>query len=221
MKYAAWKWTASACWTCACSAALIACTSPPEGFSPTDPRNVEVTPIDPPTEPAAEQGRVLSRLTATQLRASLELATGQTWNDFDEVAAGLGAPDYTQVTAEGRQDSPAVERILGDAADRLCDQAIEQDVSLANDSPERVLTRGVNLAAPTEGSRAANLRRLLLRFHAQATPSAETLAPYEQILNAPLSPTDVAPDADAADVEAARWQAICVVLALHPDFITY
>ena len=101
------------------SLVAIACS---EGSSVYDnPRRI----VDPEQVPETKRIR---RLTADQFFASLQVATGQEWDDEEQFAATLGRPDFAEVTVEGREMSVGFAKLAGDAA-RLqlsceCDHSI-------------------------------------------------------------------------------------------------
>ncbi|AKF10985.1 hypothetical protein [Sandaracinus amylolyticus] len=209
-------------------ALLSACGAPgtdPGDDGPDDPGPDPGDVIDrDPTGPAElPPARAPERLSAQQIHASLQVATGQTWAGFEDAAATLGRPDYTQTTEEGRQMSVAFETLVGDAARATCRAAITADRALEVDDEARAILRGIDVDAPDADARRANLRRLILRFHGHEVIADDDprVTPWLELLDAPIEPTDVSRTATAADVEAVRWEALCVGLATHPDFLTY
>jgi len=93
-----------------------------------DPRRI----VDPEQVPETKRIR---RLTADQFFASLEVATGQEWDDEEQFAATLGRPDFAEVTVEGREMSVGFAKLAGDAARQTCRRAVEQD----RDTADKVL----------------------------------------------------------------------------------
>lgn len=177
-----------------------------------------------PTGPSElDPARAPQRLSAQQLHASLIVATGQRWAGFEDAAATLGRPDFTQTTEEGRQISVAFETLIGEGARATCRAAVAADRALPVESEERAILRGVDLDGPDASARRANLRRLILRFHGHEVVADDDprASPWLELLDAPIDPADVGRTASAADVEALRWEALCVGLATHPDFLTY
>ncbi|MDQ3031470.1 MAG: hypothetical protein M3Y87_03565 [Myxococcota bacterium] len=211
-----------------CALALVspACSGPVDG-DPTDPDRelpptivVDRDPIGSVDDSAARRVR---RLTAEQWNASLTVATGQEWSDWDENADALGRPDFTMVTDEGEQMSVVFEQLIGDAARETCGLAVRADRALAA-GEERVILGSLDLDAAEPAARIANLRRLLLRFHGHdvARDDDARVTPWRELLEAPLDRADLGSAVRTdADVEALRWEAICIGLATHSDFLTY
>ncbi len=172
--------------------------------------SVDVGPTLPP-------GRYVRRLTADQLGASLLVATGQPWSRFESRAATLGRPDYYQTLTEGEQLSPAFLRFADEGARESCGAAIDLEITLTR-AADRPILGGLDMAAPDMALRRANLRRLMLRFHGfDLTDDADPrLAPFLAILETTL-PGSPPP----AELEASRWETVCVALATHLDFLTY
>lgn len=162
----------------------------------------------------------IRRLTADQFFASLYVATGQRWDDQNQFAATLGRPDFSEVTAEGREMSVGFAKLAGDAARQTCRRAVQEDRELS--TPEsRSILRAVSIDPldPFDPGASENLRYLLLRFlGVYITDDADRrLQPWLGILQEGLDPIDDARFERAQD----RWTAVCAGLALHPDFLTY
>lgn len=176
-------------------------------------------PTDLGLPPTSSTGRQIARLTAGELRSSLEVATGQTWTRFEQAAPTLGRPDFVQSVVDDRQVNVVLERVFGEGVRQTCRDAINHDRPLATNAADRAILRGIDLAAPTEAARTANLQRLLLRFHGRdvAATDTATLAPWRRLLA--WTPASGTPS--GADLEAMRWRAVCVALATHADFVTY
>lgn len=211
-----------------CALALVApaCSGSVAGDPPDPDRDLPPT-IDVDRDPIGSvddsAARRVRRLTADQWNASLTIATGQTWSDWDENADALGRPDFTMVTEEGEQLSVVFEQLIGEAARETCHAAIVSDRALAT-SEERAILGAVDLAAPEPAARLANLRRLLLRFHGHDVTSDTDarVTPWLELLDAPLDAADLGSAVRTdEDVEALRWEAICIGLATHSDFLTY
>jgi hypothetical protein len=179
-----------------------------------DPRRI----VDPEQVPETKRIR---RLTADQFFASLDVATGQRWDDEQQFAATLGRPDFAEVTVEGREMSVGFAKLAGDAARETCRRAVEQDRGTADQASRVILRRIANVDQldPFDPSIGDNLRYLVLRFHGvYATDDDDRrLQPWFTLLQDGLSATDEERFADAED----RWIAVCSGLALHPDFLTY
>jgi hypothetical protein len=196
----------------ASSVAAIGCSG--ESTSYDDPRRV----VDPEQVPETKRIR---RLTANQFFASLNVATGQRWDDEEQFAATLGRPDFAEVTVEGREMSVGFAKLAGDAARETCRRAVEQDRGTADQASRVILKRiaSVDQLDPFDANVAENLRYLVLRFHGvyAVDDDDRRLQPWFMLLQEGLSATDEERFAEAGD----RWIAVCTGLALHPDFLTY
>lgn len=182
--------------------------------------DVDRDPIGTVDDSAARRVR---RLTAEQWNASLTVATGQTWAGYAANADALGRPDFAQVTDEGEQMSVIFEQLVSGASRETCHAAVVADRAIAA-TDERAILGALELDAPDDDARLANLRRLLLRFHGHEVEADDDarITPWLDLLSAPIDPADLGTEeATEADVEALRWEAICIGLATHPDFLTY
>jgi hypothetical protein len=179
-----------------------------------DPRRV----VDPEQVPETKRIR---RLTADQFFASLNVATGQRWDDEEQFAATLGRPDFAEVTVEGREMSVGFAKLAGDAARETCRRAVEQDRGTADQASRVILRRisSIDQLDPFDTNVGDNLRYLVLRFHGvyAIDDDDRRLQPWFTVLQDGLSATDEERFAEAED----RWIAVCTGLALHPDFLTY
>ena len=196
----------------ASSVAAIGCSGGSTSYD--DPRRV----VDPEQVPETKRIR---RLTADQFFASLNVATGQRWDDEEQFAATLGRPDFAEVTVEGREMSVGFAKLAGDAARETCRRAVEQDRGTTDQASRVILRRisRIDQLDPFDANVGENLRYLVLRFHgAYATDDADRrLQPWSTLLQDGLTATDEGRFAEAED----RWIAVCTGLALHPDFLTY
>ena len=194
------------------SLVAMGCSEGSSGYE--DPRRI----VDAEQVPETKRIR---RLTADQFFASLEVATGQRWDDQEEFAATLGRPDFAEVTVEGREMSVGFAKLAGDAARETCRRAVEQDRNTADAAARTILRRigSTEQLDPFDANVGDNLRYLVLRFHGvYATDDADRrLQPWFTLLQDGLSATDEGRFAEAED----RWIAVCTGLALHPDFLTY
>lgn len=179
-----------------------------------DPR-INVNPEDVP------ETKRIRRLTADQFFDSLEVATGQRWDDEEEFAATIGRPDFQTVTQEGREMSVGFAKLAGDAARETCRTAVDQDIEEGNAGSRLILRQLASVAPldPFDANIGDNLRYLALRFHGlHITDDADVrLEPWFNLLQSGLSATDDTRFEQADD----RWTAVCVGMALHPDFLTY
>jgi len=194
------------------SLVAMGCSEGSSGYE--DPRRI----VDAEQVPETKRIR---RLTADQFFASLEIATGQRWDDQEQFAATLGRPDFAEVTVEGREMSVGFAKLAGDAARETCRRAVEQDRNTADAAARAILPRigNIDQLDPFDANVGDNLRYLVLRFHGvYATDDADRrLQPWFTLLQDGLSATDEGRFAEAED----RWVAVCTGLALHPDFLTY
>jgi len=194
------------------SLVAMGCSEGSSGYE--DPRRI----VDAEQVPETKRIR---RLTADQFFASLEIATGQRWDDQEQFAATLGRPDFAEVTVEGREMSVGFAKLAGDAARETCRRAVEQDRNTADAAARTILRRigSTEQLDPFDANVGDNLRYLVLRFHGvYATDDADRrLQPWFTLLQDGLSATDEGRFAEAED----RWVAVCTGLALHPDFLTY
>ena len=194
------------------SLVAMGCSEGSSGYE--DPRRI----VDAEQVPETKRIR---RLTADQFFASLEIATGQRWDDQEQFAATLGRPDFAEVTVEGREMSVGFAKLAGDAARETCRRAVEQDRNTADAAARTILRRvgSTEQLDPFDANVGDNLRYLVLRFHGvYATDDADRrLQPWFTLLQDGLSATDEGRFAEAED----RWIAVCTGLALHPDFLTY
>jgi hypothetical protein len=209
-----WTKTLGTGLTVVMTGALIAlgCSADSEPYD--DPRRI----VDPEQVPETKRIR---RLTADQFFASLEVATGQRWDDEEQFAATLGRPDFAEVTVEGREMSVGFAKLAGDAARQTCRLAVQQDRD-APDQESRVILRRITEVGqldPFGANVGDNLRYLLLRFHGVYAVGDDDrrLQPWFTLLQGGLSATDEARFAESEE----RWAAVCTGLALHPDFLTY
>jgi hypothetical protein len=192
--------------------AAIGCSGGSTSYD--DPRRV----VDPEQVPETKRIR---RLTADQFFSSLNVATGQRWDDEEQFAATLGRPDFAEVTVEGREMSVGFAKLAGDAARETCRRAVEQDRGTADQASRVILRRisSVDQLDPFDASVGENLRYLVLRFHGvyAIDDDDRRLQPWFTLLQDGLNATDEERFAEAQD----RWIAVCTGLALHPDFLTY
>ena len=179
-----------------------------------DPRSV-VAPEEVP------ETKRIRRLTADQFFTSLEVATGQRWDDEEQFAATLGRPDFGEVTVEGREMSVGFAKLAGDAARQTCRRAVEEDRDAADAGSRAILRRVADVGEldPFDPSVGENLRYLMLRFLGVyiVDDGDRRLEPWLRLMQDGLDETDDARFAEAED----RWVAVCTGLALHPDFLTY
>lgn len=190
---------------------------PPEPVDPSDPSTGDVPIRESVGGAELDDARRVRRLTADQIVSSLEVATGERWGDYERFAGALGKPDLAEVTDEGLAVSVAFAKLVEDGARATCDAAVEAD--LERPWAERVILRYASADEDDFDAQIANLRYLLLRFWAIEVVDAtdERLAPWVGLVSAPRRDGEPLSAAD----RVARWKAVCVGLATHPDFLTY
>lgn len=183
---------------------------------PSEPSEVEPTrppardPVGDATLPA---GRRLRRMTADQFVASLEVATGQRWADYERFAAAMGRADFGEITEEGLELNVTFEKLVEDAARATCEDAVVADVEGGD-----TILRHASVSDRDEDAFVANLEYLFLRFLGQPLAEGDSrLDPWLGLLNAP--PAEGAEITDAT--MRRRWTAVCVGLVTHPDFVSY
>ena len=211
---------ASLFWTClvlgACTGSVVEPGTNPDFDGPIT-EEVD-SPDRQPLGPAEhDDTRRVRRVTADQFYASLRTATGQAWGDYDEYANALGRPDLAEVTDEGRDLSVTFEKLVNDAARATCRDAIVADRTAMEGT--QAIVRHAALSDRELGPLTANLQYLFLRFLSVEITAGDDprLNPWLGLLMAP--PADGEPMSDT-DMEF-RWQAVCVGLATHPDFLNY
>jgi len=190
---------------------------PRDPVDPTDPIDADAPIRESVGGAELDDARRVRRLTADQIARSLEVATGQTWGDYERFAGALGKPDLAEVTDEGLSVSVAFAKLVEDGARATCDAAVEADVD--RPATERVILHHAGPGDASFESHVENLRYLLLRFWAVEVtePTDERLVPWLGLLSAPRRDGEELTNAD----RIARWKAVCVGLATHPDFLTY
>ena len=193
-------------------------------------------PVDHP--PIQVQGTSASprRLSTDQLRASLPIAFGNdatgapiTWKNGanpalanPDITRSLGEPDYIDTTDEALEPSVLYAKFMDDAARSLCSQGLDADAT-RTDAGQRALLRHVELGDTVESKAAgvdANLRYLVLRFHAVhvAEGDTATVAPLRELFTT-VSRASTATDPKLRAREG--WNAVCVALVTAPEFNLY
>ena len=157
-------------------------------------------------------GRKIRRMTAAQYAASLQVATGQTWPQFDEFAGAMGKADFAEITTHDRTLSLTFDKFAHDAALWSCRAAVDADV----DAGGNVILRHASVEASDEQDVRDNVAYLLLRFLAtDVEPTSLEVDPFVDLVMAP-NESDVTPE-----LLRERWTAVCIALATHPDFVAY
>jgi hypothetical protein len=166
-----------------------------------------------PGEPAElEPGRRVRRLTADQFHRSLQVATGQSWSQFDEFSAALGKADFAEITDEGTELSVTFDKLVHDAAREACKNAVAADRAGGD-----TILRHASVSDRGQPELIANLQYLSLRFlgFKVDTDDDPRITPWLSLL------TDGDISAVSDDDMALRWEAVCIGFATHPDFLTY
>ncbi|MFT5354767.1 MAG: hypothetical protein ACI9KE_001975 [Polyangiales bacterium] len=188
---------------------------------PVTPANLS-EPIRDPVGPAdLPQGRALRRMSAAQFNASLTVATGQTWGDYETYAAALGRADFAQVTEEGVEFNVTFEKLVEDAARVTCRGAVTADE--AEGAEERIILRHLTSMERDPIMYRANLEYMLLRFLGSAdfVDGDERLTPWMTLLQAPTYDAEGTEAELTDELMAERWTAVCAGLVTHPDFVSY
>jgi hypothetical protein len=162
-----------------------------------------------------EPSRARKRMNLDQLNAAFTRTSGGiTWterrggrdaNQFVELSATLGKPDFIQVTTENLEASTLFQKFLDDAARSVCAKMIERDRS--GETEPLLLT-----ADAMDDTIRTNLRSLVYRFHNRSLgPDSPDLEQWVWLFDSVRFVRDV----------DAGWNAVCVTLFNHPDFYTY
>ena len=155
-------------------------------------------------------------MSAAQFNASLEIATGQRWSDYERYAAALGRADFAEITEEGAEFNVTFEKLVEDAARKTCRAAVAADIAGAEDP---AILRHASTEDLDEATLVENLEYLLLRFHGShdlTGASDERVEPWLNLLLAERPGMEI-----DAEVMQARWTAVCVGLVTHPEFVSY
>lgn len=164
--------------------------------------------LEPPHNPEGPPTRPRRRMNLDQLnKAMIQVSDGIAWevrgvNQFDQLSATLGRPDYIQITAEVLEPTALFQKFLDDAARSVCARMIDRDED-----------EGRSELLPGDRAQTENLQRLVLKFHSRDLPieSAE-LQPWVWLAD---SAAFVSHDQSMA------WWTVCVGLFTHPDFYSY
>lgn len=183
--------------------AVAACGSDPETTSPPG--------RDPETPTDTAPGRRIRRLSADQFSRSLQVATGQTWTRYAQYAGALGKADWSQITEEGTDIGVTFDKLVADAARETCRKAVT--------APGQAIMRYASVSdrpGVADVKILANLKYLMLRFLGEDITADDDprLEPWLGII---YGGSRITTDA----LMATRWEAICIGLATHPDFLTY
>jgi hypothetical protein len=202
-----------------------ACGSEPAAPAPR-PAELEPLPDDHPSlEPLPDPelsgghvGRAPRRITAAQLKTSIEVTTGRQWSKIDELSASLGRADYALVNAEATEPNLVFAKFLEDGAREVCLATADSDLK-ESDASKRVLSPEVaadakDLSKLDDASVRRNMVYLSTRFWGQPLAGSELdtwVTAYKGI----------ATRAEAAKKKREAWGAICIALMTDPRFTTY
>ena len=159
-----------------------------------------------PTEP----GRPWKRMNIDQLGTSLEVATGERWQEsvdgetvelFEQLSGSLGKPDYLGATDEDLTPGLLYQKFLDDAAKATCSDMVAND-------PVRGLSDRVFFVSD---DKRIVIEHALLRFHGRRATSGE-LDDWQGLYGALES---------SSGSSSQAWTGLCVALITHPDFSAY
>ena len=160
------------------------------------------------------------RMNLEQLQAQIAHATGgRSWTvngkeQFEELAATLGRPDYISTLTEDLSAGPVFQKFLGDAARSICTDMADEEPSMPLE--ERVLMVEASADDTLQGAPEeveANLARLMLRFHGLAVEhGAPVLSKYRWLFQSVVHTTGS---------PAQGWRLVCIALMSHPAFYSY
>ena len=207
---------------------LAACTTPTPApqVQPTPTPVPEPTPpvvgtdplgtVDP--QPETPPSRVRRRMDIDQLDASLRQVTGVGWdvngrNQFEELSATLGVPDYVDRTVEDLSPGLLFQKFLDDAANHVCQEVVDTDFA---GETSVLLQRALpdDTRVTSADAIDADLADALVRFHSHTValddPQLDT---WRYLFDSTLSAT-------GGDTMAA-WRSVCIALIVHPDFYQY
>lgn len=216
-------------------ALLMACTTPTPNVQtevPSPPDVPTVVPDSPeplpdagtdplgdaPDPTDAEPTRVRRRMQIHQLDASIQEVTGFSWeingdNQFEELSASLGVPDFVDRTAPDLEPGLLFQKFLDDAANHVCQELVdaefggESSVFLTAVTPE-------DTSATNPSGVDQTLSDALLRFHGHSVAVGEPqLDSWRFLFDSTMSVT--------GDDTMAAWRAVCIGLIVHPDFYQY
>ena len=186
---------------------LLGCSDSKPGGEDKTPPEVE------PTSPSElDPGRRVRRLSADQFHKSLQVATGQAWSKYDEFSSALGRADFAEITTEGADLSVTFDKLVLDAARETCKKAVTADQAGGT-----VILRDATVSDRGEAEMVSNLQYLYMRFLGFKIDSADDvrLSPWISLLRD--GDVTALPDSTIAQ----RWEAVCIGLVTHPDFLTY
>lgn len=180
-----------------------------------------------PAAPAPTRAR--RRMNVDQLDAAIRRVsggigwtTGAGWqgktvgsNNFEQLAATLGKPNYTDLTTEDLDAGALFQKFLGDAASSVCGKLSARELTVPT-SADRVLMRFVEPTDTATSNKAgidANLAYLMLRYHGRKVAADSPELEGWRFLFESATKVSKSP--------VTAWRAVCVGLMQHPRFFTY
>jgi hypothetical protein len=192
----------------------------PGTLSPVElpPEHPAVTPLPDPELNAGHTGRAPRRLTAAQLKQSIQITTGRQWSQLDALAPSLGQADFAVTSIESIEANLVFAKFLDDGAREVCLNAARDDLA-RTDPVTRVLWPevpgvGRDFTTLDDATVQANLRTLALRFWG-STFEPDELAAWARTF------TQLAARAKVVNKPELAWGGICIALMTDPRFFTY
>lgn len=197
-----------------------------------EPTSVELLP------PVEVEFRPRRRMNIDQLSDAVRRVSGgigwtnpQGADNFQNLAATLGKPDYIQRTVEELEPTVLFQKFLEDAARDVCSRMLSADLAawereqaIASGEaeadpddpvPARILLKHVgptDTIADAPDAVDANLRHLLAWFHNREALDDASLAHLKWLVESAAFVTGE---------PTQSWLGVCGVLFTHPDFYTY
>lgn len=176
-----------------------------------------ITPLPDPEEQGGHVGKAPRRITVAQLATSIEVTTGETWSQLEDLAPSLGQADYALIDAENTEPSLVFAKFLEDGAREVCTSAAKAD--LTRPLEERVLSRKATPAdaALTDlaaGTVRENLVYLSQRFWG-APLQGEELEQWAALFQ------KAATKAEAIKKRDQAYAVLCIALMTDPRFLSY
>lgn len=192
----------------------------PGTLSPVElpPEHPEVAPLPDPELNAGHSGRAPRRLSAAQLKQSIQVTTGRQWSQLEALAPSLGQADFAVTSIEAIEANLVFAKFLDDGAREVCLNTARDDLARTEPSarvlwPE-VPGAGRDFTGLDEATVQANLRTLALRFWG-STFEPDELATWA------LTFKQLAARAKVVNKPELAWGGICIALMTDPRFFTY
>ena len=166
------------------------------------------------------QHRTRQRMNLDQLQRSLSAVMGGLeWttngkSEWASRASTLGVPDYMSSVRENLSSNLLFDKTLGDAARDLCPALLEKEKDATPEDRVFLLDVGPDDTFVTNDSgMRSTLRRLILLYHGRNISEEEpAFAPWLNLLTNLMT---------TAETPVHGWTALCVALAVHPEFQSY